>query len=87
MYKISINIYFQVLDYGDKDNNKCKVKEKKLIESEELNFLLQSGIILCKLAAFIVPDTDIQLDNLQVGTGESVQCVQGIKIKILTTDL
>ena len=51
------------------------MKEKKLIESEELNFLLQSGIILCKLAAFIVPDTDIQLDNLQVGAGESVQCV------------
>ena len=49
------------------------MKEKKLIESEELNFLLQSGIILCKLAAFIVPDTDIQLDNLQVGAGESVQ--------------
>ena len=47
------------------------MKEKKLIESEELNFLLQSGIILCKLAAFIVPDTDIQLDNLQVGAGES----------------
>ena len=44
------------------------MKEKKLIESEELNFLLQSGIILCKLAAFIVPDTDIQLDNLQVGS-------------------
>ena len=68
------------------------MKEKKLIESEELNFLLQSGIILCKLAAFIVPDTDIQLDNLQVGAGESVQyysmqCVQGIKIKILTADL
>ena len=45
------------------------MKEKKLIESEELNFLLQSGIILCKLAAFIVPDTDIQLDNLQLGAG------------------
>ena len=58
------------------------MKEKKLIESEELNFLLQSGIILCKLAAFIVPDTDIQLDNLQVGAGESMQCIQGIKIKI-----
>ena len=49
------------------------MKEKKLIESEELNFLLQSGIILCKLAAFIVPNTDIQLDNLQVGAGESVK--------------
>ena len=65
------------------------MKEKKLIESEELNFLLQSGIILCKLAAFIVPDTDIQLDNLQVGAGESSQCIHGIKIliKILTTDM
>ena len=56
------------------------MKEKKLIESEELNFLLQSGIILCKLAAFIVPDTDIQLDNLQVGAGESSQCIHGFKI-------
>ena len=55
------------------------MKEKKLIESEELNFLLQSGIILCKLAAFIVPDTDIQLDNLQVGAEESVPVCSAFK--------
>ena len=36
------------------------------MESEELNFLLQSGIVLCKLAAFIVPGSDIVVDQLQV---------------------
>ena len=38
------------------------------MESEELNFLLQSGIVLCKLAAIIVPNTDINVDQLQVGS-------------------
>ena len=52
---------------ADKDNNKCKIKEKKLMESEELNFLLQSGIVLCRLASIIVPDTGIMADQLQVG--------------------
>ena len=50
----------------DKDSNKCKMKEKKLMETEELNFLLQSGIVLCKLAAIIVPGTDILVEQLQV---------------------
>ena len=36
------------------------------METEELNFLLQSGIVLCKLAVKIVPGTDIQTDKLQV---------------------
>ena len=57
----------QVLEYADKDNNKCKTKEKKLMESEELNFLLQSGIVLCKLAAFVVPNTNIDVDQLTSG--------------------
>ena len=42
------------------------MKEKKLMETEELNFLLQSGIVLCKLAAIVVPDTGIETDDLQV---------------------
>ena len=37
-----------------------------MMETEELNFLLQSGIVLCKLAVKIVPGTDIQTDKLQV---------------------
>ena len=36
------------------------------METEELNFLLQSGIVLCKLAAIVVPDTGIETDDLQV---------------------
>ena len=44
-----------------------RLKEKKLMETEELNFLLQSGIVLCKLAAIIVPGTDIVVEDLQVG--------------------
>ena len=65
---------FQVLEFGEaaerdreRESNKCKMMEKKLIETEELNFLLQSGIVLCKLAAIIVPDADIVVDQLQVG--------------------
>ena len=50
----------------EKESNKCKMKEKKLMETEELNFLLQSGIVLCKLAAIIVPGTDILVEQLQV---------------------
>ena len=58
----------QVLEFGEAaEGNKCRMKEKKLMETEELNFLLQSGIVLCKLAAIIVPGTDIQVDQLQVG--------------------
>ena len=63
-------IISQVLNFGDKDfkdvNNPTKMKEKKLMETEELNFLLQSGIVLCKLAAIVVPDTGIETDDLQV---------------------
>lgn len=62
----------QVLNFGDKDfkdvNNPTKMKEKKLMETEELNFLLQSGIVLCKLAAIVVPDTGIETDDLQVNS-------------------
>ena len=36
------------------------------METEELNFLLQSGIVLCKLAAIVVPNTGIETDDLQV---------------------
>ena len=62
---------FQVLEFGDaadrdKESTKCKLKEKKLMETEELNFLLQSGIVLCKLAATIVPGNDVAVEQLQV---------------------
>jgi len=65
----------RVLEFGEADrdrerereSNKCKMKEKKLMETEELNFLLQSGIVLCKLAAIIVPGADIAVDQLQTG--------------------
>ena len=61
----------QVLEFGEttdreRESNRCRVKEKKLMETEELNFLLQSGIVLCKLAAIIVPDSDIVVEQLQV---------------------
>lgn len=35
--------------------------------SEELGFMIQSGVLLCRLAAKIVPDCRIDLDNLQSG--------------------
>ena len=57
--------YLQVVDESDKN----KQKEKKLAETEELSFLLQSGILLCKLAHKIVPTTDIEVSSLQVSKG------------------
>ena len=45
---------------------KGKVKDKKLLETEELSFLLQSGILLCKLAVVVVPSADIEIGSLQV---------------------
>lgn len=48
--------------------SKAKQAEKKLLETEELSFLLQSGIVLCKLADRILPTTDIQIECLQVIT-------------------
>ena len=57
--------YLQVVDESDKN----KQKEKKLAETEELSFLLQSGILLCKLAHKIVPTTDIEISSLQVSKG------------------
>ena len=59
-----------MLEFGecpDKEKEMFRLKEKKLMETEELNFLLQSGIVLCKLAAIIVPGTDIVVEDLQVG--------------------
>jgi len=49
------------------ENEKSKQKEKKLAETEELSFFLQSGIVLCRLAHKIVPNTGIQLASLQAG--------------------
>lgn len=37
------------------------------MESEDLSFLLQSGIVLCKLASIIVPQADIEVQHLQSG--------------------
>ena len=35
-------------------------------ELEDLNFLLKSGIVLCKLVLKIVPGTEIDVDKLEV---------------------
>jgi hypothetical protein len=42
-------------------------QQSRLQQSEELVFMIQSGVLLCKLAAKIVPDTDIDLEKLQSG--------------------
>ena len=47
-----------------------KKKEKTLQESEDLNFLLKSGIILCKLVNKIVPGTQIDIEKLEVNSSE-----------------
>jgi len=42
-------------------------QQSRLQQSEELVFMIQSGVLLCKLAAKIVPNTDIDLEKLQSG--------------------
>ena len=53
----------------DDETNKIisnKKKEKNAQELEDLNFLLKSGIVLCKLVIKIVPSVDIDVDNMEV---------------------
>ena len=64
-------MYRQVLEESDGELNKAKQKEKKLLETEELSFHLQSGLVLCKLAVRIVPTAAINVDSLQVRIASS----------------
>ena len=58
----------QVLDEGLKNNNNTssRKKEKSVEELEDLNFLLKSGKVLCKLVSKIVPGIEIDVDKLEV---------------------
>jgi len=57
-----------VLDENEDNNNiSIKKKQKNMEELEDLNFLLKSGIVLCKLILKIVPKTKIDLDTLEAG--------------------
>lgn len=52
----------------DAMTSESKMKQQtRLQQSEELVFMIQSGVLLCKLAKKIVPDSDIDLEKLQSG--------------------
>ena len=62
-----MNFVFKVLD--EDETNKIisnKKKEKNVEELEDLNFLLKSGVVLCKLVIKIVPGFEIDLDKMEV---------------------
>lgn len=57
----------QVLDEDRIEENDSGIKRKeKKVELEDLNFFLKSGIILCKLISKIAPDSQIDLEMLEV---------------------
>eukprot|EP00092_Neocalanus_flemingeri_P006818 GFUD01007362.1.p1 GENE.GFUD01007362.1~~GFUD01007362.1.p1 ORF type:complete len:318 (+),score=85.68 GFUD01007362.1:58-1011(+) len=57
----------KVLDENEENSLSSKKKEKNIQELEDLNFLLKSGIVLCKLAQKIVPGTAIEVGKLEAG--------------------
>ena len=57
----------QVLDESGEVDSAAAAKKKEIAETEDLHFLLKSGIVLCQLANRIVPNCQIDLDNLPVG--------------------
>ena len=56
----------QLLEDKEDENNKTKRKSSNVQEPEELNFLLKSGIVLCKLITKLYPQSTIDIDKLQV---------------------
>ena len=51
----------------EEESNKTKRKSSNIQEVEELNFLLKSGIVLCKLITKIYPNSSIDIDKLEAG--------------------
>ena len=50
----------------EEENSKPRKKSSNVQEVEELNFLLKSGIVLCKLIKKIYPKCGIDVESLQV---------------------
>ena len=57
-----------MLDESLKNNNNTsnKKKERSVEELEDLNFLLKSGKVLCKLVSKIVPGIEIDVEKMEV---------------------
>lgn len=56
-----------ILEDKEEESNKTKRKSSNIQEVEELNFLLKSGIVLCKLITKIYPNSSIDIDKLETG--------------------
>ena len=69
-----INLLFQITE----DVEEEKIRKRKfsnIKEPEELNFLLKSGTVLCKLISKIYPECGIDVDRLEVSFCTD-QCVR-----------
>ena len=55
-----------MLEDKETESNKSRKKSSNVQEIEELNFLLKSGVVLCKLINKIAPTSNIEIDQLQV---------------------
>merc|ERR1712038_12053 len=71
-----------IIEDKDEESSK-KRKSSNLQEVEELNFLLKSGIALCKLISLIHPQCGIDVDKLEVRMQISISTLHvGIHINI-----
>ena len=76
---------FKVFD--EDETNKIisnKKKEKNVQELEDLNFLLKSGVVLCKLVIKIVPSIEIDLDKMEVNSFISFIRIHSISLRLET---
>ena len=80
-----MNFVFKVFD--EDETNKIisnKKKEKYVQELEDLNFLLKSGVVLCKLVIKIVPGIEIDLDKMEVNRFISFLRIHSISLRLET---
>ena len=80
-----MNFVFKVLD--EDETNKIisnKKKEKNVQELEDLNFLLKSGVVLCKLVIKIIPGIEIEIDMMEVNHFFSFLHIHSISMRLET---
>ena len=61
-----------------------KKKEKNVQELEDLNFLLKSGVVLCKLVIKIIPGIEIEIDMMEVNHFFSFLHIHSISLRLET---
>ena len=72
---------FQVIEEEDCEKRKSSKSSNKP-ELEDLNFLLKSGIVLCRLIHKIFPRCQIDLESLQVPFFLQLQCLSDLLFSV-----